>query len=259
MTVLFPTALDSSTFPSAATLTAETLADGPHSLLHDQLGQAILALETKVGINGSANTASLDYLINHIPTALPSGILVPFSGSVAPAGYLLCDGTLVSTTTYAALFAVVGTAFGTGSGTFGLPDLRGRAVIGLDNMGGSAAARVALATSMGQSGGASAHTLSATESGIASHTHTQNSHTHTDSGHQHGTFMWNGTAGSAGNVLQGTVNGGGVGVLAANNTGTGTAVISTSTAVNQNATATAAASSHNNLQPYLALNVLIKT
>jgi microcystin-dependent protein len=59
---------------------------------------------------------------------LPAGVMMTFGGAAAPAGWLLCDGSLVSRSMYAALFATVGTAFGAGDGanTFGLPDLRQR-------------------------------------------------------------------------------------------------------------------------------------
>lgn len=51
-----------------------------------------------------------------------------FAGTSAPTGWLLCDGTAVSRTTYAALFAVISTVYGVGDGstTFNLPDGRGR-------------------------------------------------------------------------------------------------------------------------------------
>jgi microcystin-dependent protein len=64
----------------------------------------------------------------------PAGGLIAFTGTTAPTGWLLCDGSQVSRTTYAALFAVIGTAYGAGDGstTFHLPDLRGRFVRGLD-------------------------------------------------------------------------------------------------------------------------------
>ena len=56
----------------------------------------------------------------------PIGTISPFGGSVIPNGYLLCNGQAVSRTTYAELFAVIGTAFGKGdeSTTFNVPDLR---------------------------------------------------------------------------------------------------------------------------------------
>lgn len=60
--------------------------------------------------------------------AMPTGGLVPFAGSVVPNGFLLCDGSAVSRTTYADLFAAIGTTWGIGDGatTFNLPDLGGR-------------------------------------------------------------------------------------------------------------------------------------
>lgn len=58
----------------------------------------------------------------------PSGAVLSYAGSTAPAGFLRCDGSAVSRTTYADLFAAIGTAHGTGDGstTFNLPDYRGR-------------------------------------------------------------------------------------------------------------------------------------
>ena len=62
----------------------------------------------------------------------PPGTVTAFAGSTAPAGWLLCDGSAVSRTAYAALFAVIGTTYGAGNGstTFTLPDLRGRVAAG---------------------------------------------------------------------------------------------------------------------------------
>ena len=63
----------------------------------------------------------------------PVGMLAMWATSALPAGWLLCNGAVVSRTTYAALFAVLGTLYGAGDGstTFGLPDLRGRFVLGV--------------------------------------------------------------------------------------------------------------------------------
>jgi microcystin-dependent protein len=72
---------------------------------------------------------------------IPIGALMDFAGAAAPPGWLLCFGQLVSTTTYALLFSAIGTTFGSGSGTFGIPDLRGNASVGVDNMGGSSGGR----------------------------------------------------------------------------------------------------------------------
>lgn len=56
----------------------------------------------------------------------PIGAILPYGGATAPSGWFLCQGQAISRTTYAELFAVIGTAFGTGDGstTFNLPDMR---------------------------------------------------------------------------------------------------------------------------------------
>lgn len=115
------------------------------------------------------------------------GTIVPYGGATAPLGWLLCYGQAISRSTYAALFAVLGTSFGAGdsSTTFNLPDLRGRALIGKDDMGGSAANRVTSGVSgvnavvLGAAGGdqhAQADTITA--SSTATSTVTDPGHTH---------------------------------------------------------------------------------
>ena len=80
---------------------------------------------------------------------VPTGALMPYAGSSAPAGWLLCVGQTASRTgATAALFAVVGTTYGVGDGstTFTLPDLRGRVIAGIDsNLPGSFANRITVA------------------------------------------------------------------------------------------------------------------
>lgn len=63
---------------------------------------------------------------------IPSGTILPFGGASVPGNFLLCDGSNVSRTTYARLFAIIGTAYGAGDGstTFGLPDLQDRVPLG---------------------------------------------------------------------------------------------------------------------------------
>lgn len=76
------------------------------------------------------------------------GIIFDYAGATAPNGFLLCYGQAVSRTTYAALFAVIGVAFGAGDGstTFNVPDLRGYVAAGVGNMGGTASGRLSLNT-----------------------------------------------------------------------------------------------------------------
>ena len=113
-----------------------------------------------------------------------------FAGPAAsiPSGWYQCYGQAVSRGTYSALFAVIGTTWGAGdlSTTFNLPDLRGRAMFGIDNMGGSAASRI---TSGGS--GIAGNTLGAAGGNQATQTHTHavtdptHNHTLTDPGHDH--------------------------------------------------------------------------
>ncbi len=82
--------------------------------------------------------------------AVPAGAIVPYAGTTAPSGYLMADGSAVSRTTYAALFAAIGTSFGSGDGstTFNLPDLRGKFMRGVSGSSGidpDASSRIASA------------------------------------------------------------------------------------------------------------------
>lgn len=73
---------------------------------------------------------------------IPVGTLLDFAGTVAPAGYLVCDGAPLATAgVYAALFAVIGYSYGGAGATFNLPDFRGRFVRVADDMGTGAAGR----------------------------------------------------------------------------------------------------------------------
>jgi microcystin-dependent protein len=69
----------------------------------------------------------------------PTGTVLAFAGTAAPADHLMCDGSVVSRTTYAGLYAVIGDAFGNGDGstTFHLPDMRGNFIRGTANGQGS--------------------------------------------------------------------------------------------------------------------------
>lgn len=95
---------------------------------------------------------------------IPTGGFLPFGAATAPAGYLLCDGSAVSRTTYAALFAVIGTGYGVGDGstTFNVPNAKGKMIVGLD------AAQTEFDT-LAETGGAKTVTLTTTE--LPAHTH----------------------------------------------------------------------------------------
>lgn len=68
-------------------------------------------------------------------SVVPAGTVIAFAGTTPPTGWLLCNGSAISRTTYSALFAAIGSAHGSGDGstTFHLPDYRGRFLRGVAN------------------------------------------------------------------------------------------------------------------------------
>lgn len=96
---------------------------------------------------------------------VPTGGWIPYGGTAAPTGWLLCDGSAVNRTTYAALFAVIADRFGAGNGTttFNVPDMRERVPLG----------KGATHTTLGASVGAA--TVVLTKGNIPAHKHTQTS------------------------------------------------------------------------------------
>ena len=80
-------------------------------------------------------------LFSAIQGLTPVGTVVPFAGGASPIGWLLCDGTEVLISAYGSLYAVIGTTYKASpvSGYFAVPDLRGRFLLGTDNMGGTSA------------------------------------------------------------------------------------------------------------------------
>ena len=102
-----------------------------------------------------------------------TGIIVPWTDASIPSGFLECNGTAVSRSTYAALFAIIGTTYGSGDGstTFNIPDLQDDTPIGksptkaLASTGGANTV-----SSTGNIGGSLANTTLSTPT-IANHSH----------------------------------------------------------------------------------------
>jgi microcystin-dependent protein len=143
---------------------AKTHADSAHSPSNAQKNSDITKAEIEAKLVGELTSHSHAA----VPGVLPGAIQF-FPTSSAPTGYLKANGAAVSRTTYAALFAAIGTAAGAGDGatTFNVPDLRGEFVRGLDDGRGVDSARVLASAQAGQN---------------LSHTHTtdsQGAHTHT--------------------------------------------------------------------------------
>jgi len=160
------------------------------------------------------------YWQNGIPGAEITGVVKQYAGVVAPNGYFICDGSAVSRSTYASLFAVVGTIYGIGDGTttFNIPDMRTRVPVGYKasdpNFG-----------TLGNTGGETTHLLTASESGLPAHAHS---------------------------ITSFSSGGGNSGQLLHQNTSPEN-LLSTNANVAANASA-----AHNNLQPYIVLNSIIK-
>ena len=98
-----------------------------------------------------------------------SGFILPFGGGTAPSGWLECNGQVVSRSTYSALFAIIGTIYGAGDGstTFAVPDLQGRVIVG---QGGNTALRTPTdLEDVGDTFGSQTHTL--TEDEMPKHRH----------------------------------------------------------------------------------------
>lgn len=122
---------------------------------------------------------------DHTHDIFPVGGIIPFAGPVAPAGWLVCDGSVVAREDYPQLWAVCGTAYGAATETtFRLPDLRTRIPLGYSAADADTAA-------LGQTGGNKAVTL--IEANLPSHTHSTPAHGHNTTAHNHTTANHNHT------------------------------------------------------------------
>ena len=194
---------------------------GATSLTSGSISGIMTAPTAAVGTNTTQIATTAFVAAN--PTVL-TGSLLMWPTASAPSGYLACDGTAVSRSTYAALFAVVSTTFGVGDGTttFNLPNYTNRMPYG---------------TTVGTTGGSA-------DAVVVSHTHTA---TVTDPGHNHSytpnyysAYITGGSGNAAALQTSGT-------------TGTATTGISVSNST------TGVSGTNANLPPYLGINFIIKT
>jgi microcystin-dependent protein len=148
------------------------------------------AAPTVVVADGEVTVAKLAAAVQQL--LVPAGAVQAFAMNAAPTGWLAADGTAVSRSTYAALFAAISTTYGAGDGstTFALPDLRGIFVRGSGSqvIGGVTYTSPALGGKQGDS--------------FRSHTHGV-----TDPGHGHNITTFQNTANIAqGGAIQGFAN-----------------------------------------------------
>jgi microcystin-dependent protein len=151
---------------------------GATSLTTGSISGVMTAPTAAVGTNTTQIATTAFVLTNGVPT----GVISMWGTATAPTGYLLCAGAAVNRTTYAALFAVIGTTFGVGDGstTFNLPNYTNRMPYG---------------TTLAATGGSA-------DAVVVSHTHSI-----TDPGHQHGIAIGSVIGGGGSQILPGTGNG----------------------------------------------------
>jgi microcystin-dependent protein len=177
--------------------------------------------------------------------SIPVGGLTQYAGATSPSvNYAICDGAAVNRTTYATLFARIGTTYGSGNGTttFNLPNVKGRVIAGLDST------QTEFDT-LAETGGAKTHTLTSAE--MPSHTHTQDAHGHVVSSNSFAGDLQIvvGPRGGDGAFYSFTDSGNDANVSAA------VIYARNTTATNQS---TGGGGAHNNLQPYIVMNYLIR-
>ena len=102
-----------------------------------------------------------------------TGIVVPWGSAAVPSGFLLCDGTSYSTSTYAALFAVIAYTYGGSGANFNVPDLRDRTIVGVSASNSKSLAQGIGANTVTPTGNISGNTGATTLSTaqLASHAH----------------------------------------------------------------------------------------
>lgn len=167
--------------------------------------------------DGAVTAVKLDAAA--VSVLMPTASIMPYAGSSAPTGYLLCDGAAISRSTYSTLFGLLATTYGSGDGssTFNIPDLRGRVIAG---HGGTLLSGSADAIAATNAHSTKTHTLLIAE--MPAHDHTYNRTN-------------NVTAGGSTAIEDGPITG----TVTSSSTGGGGA--------------------HNNVQPTIILNYIIKT
>lgn len=203
----------------------------------DRVSGATVGNFASFTISGDVEDSGRDWgsVTNEVLTySPPVGSILDYAGATAPSGWLICDGGAVSRTTYAALFAVIGTTFGAGDGstTFNLPDLRGRTSIGVGQGTGLSN------RTRGSKGGSETHKLTVNE---------MPKHNHGGGEHDHSLKMQTDNDGSAPFSFQ-------LDVIPGVSSYYKQAGSDIAPILNQGGD-----EPHNNMQPFLVLNKIIKT
>ena len=202
---------------------------------------------------------------------MPTGAMLEFAGSIAPSGWLVCDGSAVSRSQFSDLFAVLGTTFGVGDGstTFNLPNRKGRSAVGLDPSDSDF-------NVLGKTGGqkslmAHSHTIDHTHPNSTSDPGSPHVHSVVDGGHSHAQYVSaNPGTGGTGVRMDYDIDGTG---MTSYPQGIGTGSSTTGIALNYESSHTHVTSTSplvggvsgvsgagaTNMNPYLVVNFIIKT
>jgi microcystin-dependent protein len=178
-----PTAAGGTSSTQLATTAFVATADALKANLDSPVFTGNPTAPTPAAGDNDQSIATTAFVKTALASGVPAGAVMHFAMITPPTGWLKANGTAVSRTTYAALFAAIGTTFGVGDGstTFGLPDLRGEFVRGFDDGRTVDNGRV---FGSAQLGGVESHThaVSGTTAGnSADHTHGVNGTTATES------------------------------------------------------------------------------
>lgn len=241
---------DDGTMVQAAMTDVTTYINASMTLRNDVVTASSIADSAVTAASIADNAITADKLA--VGAAFVTGMVMPYAGfGSAPSGWEFCYGQSVDRAgTYANLYAAIEDRYGSeSSSTFNLPDLRGRTIAGQDDMGGSSANRLTSngngtlnGDTLGAAGGSEAHAL--TEAELASHTHLL-----VESGQYNG-GGWG--LSSTLPIREGVPNDGPENWQYALKSGDTTADVGLSSA-------TGSGTAHNNVQPTLILNYIIKT
>lgn len=150
---------------------------GDHNVLADNITDIV----TELGNDPKGSYPTVQARLEDLDSIIPVGTIWEYAGQTAPAGWLICDGTSVSNTTYPALWQTIGTTYGGAGSSFNLPNLDGRSTIG---------------------GAAPGATGGSANSTVVAHSHNMSSHTHNIPNHAH-TMAHNHPAGTTSNDTHG--------------------------------------------------------
>jgi len=264
---------------NAGTATAATLAGAATISYDSSTGNATITLDpesiteqTAKGSTAHNNDVLLvvdsedsnvlkKIVVSELPTGssgdtIPTGCIFPFAGGILPTQWLFCNGAEVSRVTYDTLFSAIGTAYGIGNGTstFDLPDLGGRVPAGKE----SSATRLTTGGSgidgdtLGADGGAETHTLTSPDE-LPSHSHSDDFSVSFSTGSA-GNMIYHGTTSDYDEFFNDYYSGAGT-VHRMKNTAPSSYL---NPSVSGSVSSTGSSGAHNNTQPTLIVNYIIK-